>query len=241
MTEAQNIRCDLLVDDIEVSGGVLLVLALADTVDLVVDGSTVVVTHLTSTGNSPLDVGRMPCTNTSDLSQTLVCLSGQLLGSPSAGDTLETVTLGDGNGINHLILLEDGIDLNWLLKQTMAEVDLVRNATTVDLDLHQVCLLLLERCRADLCVGKDTDDSAVFLDALQFTSNRSTLVVGVLLGVLGESLLLRSVPVLVESSSQLVAKMFCPDRREGSEAARSFDVTDKTDNDHLVKVSLHHL
>jgi len=138
--------CDLLVDNIEVGGGVLLVLALANTVDLVVDGSTVVVTHLTSTGNSPLDVGRMPCTNTSDLSQTLVCLSGQLLGSPSAGDTLETVTLGDGNGINHLILLEDGIDLNWLLKQTMAEVDLVRNASTVDLDLHQVRLLLLERC-----------------------------------------------------------------------------------------------
>ncbi len=90
-------------------------------------------------------------------------------------------------------------------------------------------------------MSKDTDDSAVFLDALEFASNRSTLVVGVLLGVLGESLLLRSVPVLVESSSQLVAKMFCPDRREGSEAARSFDVTDKTDNDHLVKVSLHHL
>ncbi len=90
-------------------------------------------------------------------------------------------------------------------------------------------------------MSKDTDDSAVFLDALEFASNRSTLVVGVLLGVLGESLLLRSVPVLVESSSQLVAEMFRPDRGERSEAARSFDVTDKTDNDHLVKVSLHHL
>lgn len=102
-----DIRSDLLLADVELGGGVACIVTLADTVDLEVGGSSVVVTHLTSTGNSPLDVRRVPCTDTSNLPQTLVCLARKLLGTPSAGDTLETVALGDSNGINHLILLED--------------------------------------------------------------------------------------------------------------------------------------
>lgn len=78
-----DLRCDSLVDDIEVSGSILLILALADTVNLVVDTGTVMVTHLTSTRNRPLDVGRMPGTDTSNLAQTFVCLSRELLGTPS--------------------------------------------------------------------------------------------------------------------------------------------------------------
>lgn len=114
--EKVNIRCDLLADNIELGSSVLLVSALTDTVDLVVDRGTMMVTILTSTSDSPLDVGRMPSTDTGDLSETLVCLSRQLLGSPSAGDTLETMTLGHSNGINNFVLFEDGIDLNGLLE-----------------------------------------------------------------------------------------------------------------------------
>lgn len=161
----------MLVDNVKVSGCVLLVLALADTVDLVVDRGTVVVTHLTSTSNGPLNVRWMPCTDTSHLSETLVCLSGELLGTPSAGNALETVTLGDSDRIDHLVLLEDCVDLNWLLEQSVAELDLVCDASTVDLDFHQVCLLLLERSRADLGMCKDADDCAVLLHALELTSD----------------------------------------------------------------------
>ncbi len=129
------------------------------------------VSILTSTGNSPLDVGWMPGTDTSNLSKALVCLSRKLLGSPSAGDTLESVALRNSNDIDHLILLEDGADLDWLLEETAGKVDLLSNATTVDLDLHQVCFLLLKRGLADLGVGEDTDDSAVLLDALELTGD----------------------------------------------------------------------
>ncbi len=100
-----------------------------------------------------------------------MCLSRKLLGSPSACDTGETVTLGDSNNIDHLILLEDGADLNWLLEKVLAEINLVSNATTVDLDFHQVCLLLLERGLADLGVGEDSDNGAVLLDALELTGD----------------------------------------------------------------------
>lgn len=172
------------------------------------------VSVLTCTANSPLDVGRMPCTDTGNLSETLVRLSRKLLGSPSAGNTRETVTLGDGNDINHLILLEDGINCNWLLEETACKLNLVSDATAVNLDLHQVCLLLLERSLADLGMGEDTDDGAVLLDALEFTGDGRSRVLRVLLGVLGESLLLALVPVLVESALDLIAQVLSPDGGE---------------------------
>lgn len=194
---------------------------------------TVVVTHLTSTGNSPLDVVRVPGTDTSDLTQTLVSLTGKLLGAPTAGDTLETVTLGDGDDIDHLVLLEDGVDLDGLLEQVAGEVNLVGNGATVDLDLHQVGLLLLEGSLADLGVGEDTDDSAVLLDALELAGDGSTVLLGVLLGVLGESLLLALVPVLVEAALDLVAQVLSPDGGERAETTGSLNVTDNTDSDKL--------
>ena len=112
--------------------------------------------------------------------------------------------LGDGNDIDHLILLEDGVDLDWLLEETVAETDLVLDGATVDLNLHEMCLLLLQRCRADLGVGKHAHNSAVFLDALELAGDAGARALGVLLGVLGESLLLGLVPVLVEAALELI-------------------------------------
>ena len=224
---------DLLLGDVELGRGVTLINTGTDTVDLVVARGTVVVSVLTGTGNSPLDVGWMPSTNTGDLTETLVGLSRKLLGTPSGGDTLETLTLGDGDNVNHLILLEDGGDLDWLLEKTGGEVDLVGDGATVDLDLHEVGLLLLKRSLADLGVGEDTDDGAVLLDALELAGDGRAGGLGVLLGVLGEGLFLGLVPVLVESALNFIAQMLSPDGSEGSKSSWGLDVTNKTNNDHL--------
>jgi hypothetical protein len=199
----------------------------------VVARGTVVVTHLTGTGNSPLDVARVPGTNTSDLAETLVRLAGQLGGTPTGGNTLETVTLGNGNDVDHLVLLEDGVDVDGLLEEVAGEVNLVGNGATVDLDLHKVGLLLLDGGLADLGVGEDTDDSAVLLDALELTGDGGTGRLGVLLGVLGEGLLLGLVPVLVEATLDLVAQVLSPDGGERAETAGSLDVTDDTNGNEL--------
>lgn len=205
-----DLRSDGLVAVVEVGGRVLLVFALANAVNLVVDRSAVVVTHLTSTSNSPLDVGRMPSTNTSNFAETLVRLARQLLGAPSAGDTLETVAFGNSDAVNHLVLLENAVDLDRLLKESVAEVNLVSDGATVDLDFHEVGLLLLERGLADLGVGEDADDGAVLLDALEVASDALTALLRMLFGVLGEGLLLALVPVLVESALDLVGKVLSP-------------------------------
>lgn len=170
------------------------------------------VAHLTGTGNGPLHVARMPRTDASNFPETLVRLAWQLLGSPTGSNAVEAVALCDSDTVDHLVLLEDGADLDRLLEQTVGEFNLVRNAAAVDLDLHQVCLLLLQWSLADLRVGKNADNGAVFLDALEFTGDGLALVLGVLLGVLGECLLLALVPVLVESSLDLIVQMLGPDR-----------------------------
>jgi len=190
------------------------------------------VTVLTSTGNSPLHVVRMPCSDTGDLSETLVRLSRQLLCSPTGSNTLVTLTLGNGDNVDNLVLLEDGVDGDRLLKEITGEVDLLLNRTTVDLDLHQVRLLLLKRGLADLRVGEDADDGAVLLDAVKLVGDILSSV-GVLLGVLGERLLLGLVPALIEPAEDLVGKMLSPDGGERPQTTRSLDVTDNTNANNL--------
>lgn len=185
-----HLRRDLLFRCIELGRGVVLCFAAADTVDFVIDRSAVVIAVLTSTSDSPLNVGRMPRSNTGDFTQTFVRLPWKLLRTPSACDTLEAVTFRDRNTVNHLILLKDRADLDRLLKKTLTVFDLVRNTTTIDLDLHEMCFLLLERSLANLSMGEDADNRAVLLNALELTVDGLTSVLGMLLGVLCESLLL---------------------------------------------------
>ena len=132
----------------------------------------------------------MPCTNTGNFAETFVRLPRQLLGSPPVGDTFETVTLRNRNDIHNLILLKHRRNLNRLLEQPMGEFDLVRDRTTVDLNLHQVRLLLAQTGLANLSVCQNTDDSAVFANTLKLASDGLAAILSVLLGIASESLLL---------------------------------------------------
>ena len=223
---------DRLLSRVELSRGRGLVSTVANAVDLLVQLSTVVVTVLTRAGNSEHDVGRVPSTDTGNLTQTLVRLAGQLLGTPTGGHTLVTLTLGDTNDVDVLVLGEQAVHVNGLLEQVLGELNLVSHRATVHLNLHQVGLLLLKARVAQLGVRKNTDDSAVLADTLKLTSDGLATVLGVLLGVLGERLPLAAVPVLVEAALHLVRQVLSPDSGERAEATRSLDVTNDTDDHH---------
>ena len=121
-----------------------LLSSLANLVNLLVHLSTVVVTILTSTGNSVGNPSRMPGTNTGNLAETPVGLAGKAGDTPTSDHTLITLTLGHTNDVNHLILLEHSVNRNLLLEELVAIVHLVSNGTAIDLNLHEVSLLLLQ-------------------------------------------------------------------------------------------------
>jgi len=157
---------------------------------------------------------------------------GKLLGSPAMSNALETVTLCNSNNVDVLVLFKDSGDFNRLLEETMSEVDLVGDGSAVQLDLHEVSLLLVQASLADLSVGKNADNSAVFADALKLTSSRLALILSVLLGITGEGLLFRSIPVLVEPSPEFFGEVRSPDSGESAEAARSLNISNNpNDND----------
>jgi hypothetical protein len=93
--ENVDLRSNGLLGNIELCRGIAFVSALANAVDLVIHRGTVMVTHLTSASNGPLDVSRMPCANTSHFAKTFVRLARKLLGTPTSSDTVEAFTLGD--------------------------------------------------------------------------------------------------------------------------------------------------
>jgi len=178
-------------------------------------------------------MGRVPGSDTSNLPETLVGLAGKLLGSPTGGDSGETVTLGNGNDIDHLVRLEDGVNADLLLKEALSEVDLVGDRSAVDLNFHEVGFLLLKGSLADLSVSQDTDDRAILLDTPELVIDWCRVALSVLLDVLRESLLLALVPVLVEAALDLFAKVFSPDGGEGSEPTGSLDISNDTNANHL--------
>jgi len=223
-------RGDGLLGRIVVALGVLLVVTLTDAVDLLVDLGTVMVTVLTSARDLELDAGRMPGTDTGDLAETTMGLTGQAGDTPTGDDTVDTATFGNSDAVDHLVLLEDGVDLHLLLEKTNAEVDLGGDVTTVDLDLLNVGLLLSDADLGHLGVGDHADNVAVLFGTLDLVLH--VTVLGVLLGVLGESFLLALVPVLVETTLDLVTQVLSEHSGEGTEATRSLDVTDKTNAHH---------
>ena len=192
------------------------------------------IAHLTDTGDRPFDGSGVPSTDTADLTETSVSLSLQFLDAESLDDTLGSLTLGDTNGINALVLLEDLTDGDFLLEFGVAVVDLLGDVATVDLDFHDLGLVLSKLELTDLGGGDNTDDGAVLSDAVHLSVDGVLvlLVALVLKSLLGESLLLGVHPVLVEVSLDIVIKVGSPDSLEGTETTGSLDVTDHTNDFH---------
>lgn len=203
-----------------------------NTVDLLVDLSTVEVTLLTSAGDGPLDTSRVPSTDTSNLAETTVSLAGKTSNTPTRDDTLVTMTTGDTEDIDHLVLREDRGNRDGLLEELLGPSDLVRDRATVDLDLNEVSLLLAETDELRLSVSEDADNLSILLHAGKLAVNILVIRSGNAGSITVEGLLLGAVPVLVEAALNGLVKVRSPDGVEGTETAGSLNITDETNDDH---------
>jgi hypothetical protein len=160
-------------------------------------------------------------------------LSGQAGDAPTSDDALETLTLGNSDNVNLFILGEDRVDSDFLLKERLGKVYLSLSvSTSVDLDLHNVCLLDAKSNLLDLSVGNHTDNGAELSDAVKLVLNILSTILLVLESVLGVSLLLGLVPVLVATTLEFLTQMLRKDSRQSAESVRSLNVSNNTDNDH---------
>jgi len=228
--EATN-GSDGLLGEISLSGSILGITLLADTQDTLVDLGTVEVTVLTSTSAGEADASRVPCSDTGNLAETTVSLAGKTGDTPTSNHTLVTVTTGSRADIHNFTLRKELVDFNLLFKEIAGEVNLLSNRAAIDLNLEEVSLLLAKEDLADLGVGNDTNDLAVLLDAVELNLNLLGLL-GVLLGILGESLLLGAVPVLVEASLDLIGQVTSPDGGESAKTIGGLDISHNTNDSH---------
>ena len=81
------------------------------------------------------------------LAQASVGLAGQAGDAPAGDNALCSATLGDGDGVDHLVGLEDGVHGHRLLKELVRKVHLVLDAATIDLhDAHTQSVTAAEIC-----------------------------------------------------------------------------------------------
>ena len=222
-------RGDRLGGQISLSLTTVGISGLTDSVNLLVELTSVEVSILTGTGNGGTDTGRMPRSNTSDLSKTSVGLSWKSGDTPSCDDTFITSTLGDTNDIDILVLGEDGINSDLLLEKGLGEVNLGGGVSTVNLNLKDMSLLNSQVKLLDLGVCDDSDNGAELLNSVQLVLNIRS---GILLGVLSESLSLTLVEVLVESSLTLFGQMLGEDGGKGTETSWGLNVSNNTNDNH---------
>mmetsp|Transcript_9882 Transcript_9882/g.15883 ORF Transcript_9882/g.15883 Transcript_9882/m.15883 type:complete len:331 (-) Transcript_9882:6-998(-) len=201
--------------------------SLSNSVDFLVHLGTVMVSVLTSTGNRVLNSSRVPSTDTSNFAETTMGLTRKTGNTPSSYNTLVSLTLCDCNDVNHLILSEDAVDGKLLLKELLSEIDLLTCiSTTVDLNLHEVSLLLTKLAFFDLGVGENADHLAVFLHSLQLFLRVSIIVILARMG--GEGLFLATVPVLVETTLNRISKKLSPYSGKGTKTTWGFNVTNNS-------------
>jgi len=114
----------------------------------------------------------MPGTDTGDLAETTMGLTGQAAGTPTGGTAFVTLTLGDADDIDGLLLVEDGVNGDLLLEELGGEVDLAGNITAVHLNFEDVgSLLALQVTEGGLGVADGANNGTVLLDALQLSSH----------------------------------------------------------------------
>ena len=119
--------------------------------------------------------------SSSYLSKTSMCFSRQPSDSPTGNYTLTSPTLGDTDGVDHLILIKQLADMDLLLEIAVGKIDFLSDLSPIYLNLHHMGLLLIaDPGLSDLGMRQNPDDGAVLFQICQLILD---LVVLVLLAI----------------------------------------------------------
>lgn len=146
------------------------------------------------------------------------------------GNTFETTTAGDGDGINLFANFEDALNVDGLLEEGGSEVNLLGNITTVNLNFDDLSLLGFEVGEFWLGVGNQSDDTAFLLELVEVFSELVWIL-------LAESLVLSESGdllwgLLVVSALARFSDVISPDSVSLAETSWGQDVTSDTSANH---------
>lgn len=163
------------------------------------------ITHLTSSSNSPLDSWWMPWSDTSDFSKTSMSLSWKFFTTKSLNNTTESFTFSGTKDINSLKVLKDLVNSNFFLKENISKLNFILNRSSIDLDFINISLFSLKVKSLWLTVTDKSNSSTIFNDLISklfwfFSIRFETLL------ILRESSSLRLEPILIKSSLERIRK-----------------------------------
>src|SRR5271155_4394585 len=87
--------------------------------------------------------------------------------TPSSSNTSHSLSLGNSDYIYHLVLCEHIRDIDLLFKMVLCPIHFISDGPTIDLNFHQMRLLLSHRNFANLCMYQHADDLTILFDAFE--------------------------------------------------------------------------
>jgi hypothetical protein len=135
---------DGLIGKISSGGSRFGVITFGDSVNLLINFSSVMVTELTGSWDSPSNSGWMPGSDATDLSKTSMGFLLKMFDAESLHDACDSLTLGDTQDVDHFIVFENIADIDFFFEETISVVNLLCDGSSVNLDFENVILLLSE-------------------------------------------------------------------------------------------------
>lgn len=157
---------DFFISNILLSVTRVRVLSVRNSVDLFVHFSSVVITKLTGSGNSEGNSGWVPSSNTSDFSKTSMGFLLKVSNTESLDNSSNSLTLGNSEDIDHLILIENSIDLYFLFEKFVWEINFLGDGSSVNLNFNNVIFLLSEVKFIHLGVGNNSNYGTIFFNSV---------------------------------------------------------------------------
>lgn len=227
-------RGDHFIGQILVGGSVIVASSsgsFSDSIDFFILFSSMVISQLTSSGDSPSNSGRVPCSNTSNFSVTSVRFLLEMFNSESLDDSLESFTFGNSQNIQHFIGLENRVNSDFFFEKVISEINFSGDVSSVNLDFNNVIFLLSKIEEIHLGGGENSNNGTIFLDSVKLDINGSARF-GIFGLIFRESLLFGGHPVFIESSEGIFVEFLGPNGGKGSKTSGGFDISDNSDDNH---------